>query len=108
MENWGERYFDHYLKYFGPIKERKIFESGDAPSIQILTFENVFENCRTFCSLGLSHYSEEIGETAEVFVTTDDYWDAVPTIFANMLFFIVGQKMQIGWGMNVGGFEKLF
>jgi antitoxin YqcF len=108
MINWGEKYFDHYTKYFGQAKERSVFEYNEKTySIQILSFENVIENTKTFCSLGLSHYYQEIGEIAEITITTDKYWEFVPKILANTLFFIIQQKMQMGWGMNIGGLKSL-
>lgn len=99
---WGECYYDHFEKYLGQPADRQRFQQNHtAPMLQIINYDNIFGGCRAFCSFGLSRYVEEIGEVAEVFMPVDDGWDDTPRILANVLFFMIQQRMKIGWGLTI-------
>lgn len=103
--NWGEAYFDHYQRCFGNVAARAVFAPhSPGPAIQVLAYDNVIQGCRVYASLGLTHYSEEVGSIGEAIVCTnpDDEW---PYILASSLFYLVNSRMQLGWGMIVGGVE---
>ncbi len=106
--DWGECYFDHFSKFCGDPIGRRVFEQDSAmPSIQILYYDNVFENCRVFCSLGLSHYFLELRELAEVVLVVDESWDDVPYILSNVLFFMIKEHITLGKGVSISGIRKL-
>ena len=59
--SWGECYYNKYEKYFGGLLSRSIFrQSDDEASIQILVYDNIFGGCRSFCSLGLTHFNQQV------------------------------------------------
>lgn len=108
MKTFGECYYDHYEKYFRTLAGREIFrDRPERPSIQVLFFDGVFDGCRVFCSLGLSHYAPEVSQVAEVFLGADDFWATLPTVLANALFFMVQRKMAIGRGVAIAGLEAI-
>jgi hypothetical protein len=107
-ENWGERYFDHYERFFNDLADRSVFEQDPySPSIQVLSYDRVFPGCRVFASLGLSHDAEELGQVGEVMVPVDDGWADVPTLLANALFYMIQHRMPLGWGMAIDGIQNI-
>jgi hypothetical protein len=105
---WGACYFDHFVKFFGNPSGRMIFEQDSAsPSIQILSFDNIFEECRVFATLGLSHYADELGNTGEIVAPVDDCWQEVPVVLANALFYMVQNRMRLGRGVAIGGIGSI-
>jgi antitoxin YqcF len=106
--NWGDCYYDHFERYFGKPTDRQVFERDkESPSIQILAYEGVFKSCVVFCSLGLSHYSNEIGRISEVYLVVDDAFHVIPNLLANTLFYMVNEQKKIGWGLSIRGMENL-
>ena len=106
--SWGELYYDHYLKYLKePSSVRKHIQESDKPKIQILEFANVFDKCTTLCSLGLSHYEKDIDIISEACLVTD--FDPVTSsmVFANTLFYLVQNKIQIGRGVSITGIDRI-
>ena len=102
--NWGECYFDHYSKFFGEPVVRRAFEPfGSQWSLQVLEYAKVFAGCRVFATLGLSHYSRELGGVAEVIVPSDDGWDDVPPLLANALSLAIREEIPILRGTSIGG-----
>lgn len=108
--SWGEVYYDHFSRFFREPVCRKIYSglSGESQRIQILGYDKVYSQARVFASLGLSHYSEGVGNRAEVVLVSDADYDQVSRVFANALFHLVSKKMQIGWGVAVGGLTSSF
>jgi hypothetical protein len=106
--NWGESYYQHFEKFFGEPTTRFVFsQEFNAPSIQILGYENVFSKCRVFCSLGLSHYVGFVQSVGEIFVPCDAAWDLVPEVVANAVFYLVNEKMPLGWGIAISGIRSI-
>lgn len=106
--NWGACYFDHFTRYFQSPVTREVFsQEPEEHAIQILAYDNVFDGCRLFASLGLSHYAEELGKVAEIIVPVDDAWDAVPSLMANALFYMIQENMRIGWGVAIAGLGRV-
>jgi hypothetical protein len=107
-ENWGAAYLDHYEKYFRQPVEGQTFTSNeqpDGPAIQILTFEEVFKECRVFASLGLTHFADQINGICEVYMPVDAGFSSVPAILAHTLFYLVQEKFSIGYGISIGNLE---
>lgn len=103
--NWGEAYLNHYERCFGEFTEREVFHPNqDGPAIQVLTYDNVMRGCRVYASLGLTHYSEDIRSVGEALVCTSPSRD-LPLILASSLFYLVQSRMELGWGMVVGGVD---
>lgn len=106
--NWGECYYYHFTKYLGNPISNQIFEKDEnSSSIQILAFDGVVDECRVFCSLGLTHYQSELNERAEIFLPVSDGWSETPYLLSSALFFIINQKMALGWGMSISGIQRL-
>jgi len=104
----GECYLNHYEHFFGQFKERAIFRQNDqSPSIQILSYEKIFQGCMGFCTLGLTSYQEEVNRLAEIFLAVDDGWTQTPFLLAHTLFYIIQRRMTIGQGVSIGGIENI-
>ncbi|CAK8585118.1 hypothetical protein [Priestia megaterium] len=72
MINYGELYYDHYSKYLGEPIDREIYQNNEElPSIQILKYENVFDKCLVFNTLGLSNYKEVLRGNMEISMASD-------------------------------------
>lgn len=106
--NLGDLFLDNYETYFRQPVESRVFRAEGMTTIQILAYDKVFRGCRVFASLGLSHFSEQIGEAAEIYMPVDAGWDMIPRIlFDALLLGLVGQEMQIGVGISLPGIEDL-
>jgi hypothetical protein len=105
--NWGEIYLDHYERFLGKPIDRSVFSQGKQSSgIQILQYANVFDGCATFASLGLTHYAVELKRVAEVVLAIDDGWNDAASILANTLFYLVQNRMELGWGISIAGVDR--
>ncbi|MDM5155443.1 suppressor of fused domain protein [Bacillus sp. DX1.1] len=108
MINYGELYYDHYSKYLGEPMDREVFKnSEDIPSIQILKYENVFEECLVFNTLGVSKYEEIVGDNVEISMVVDGAFRSTGYILANTLFYCVGNEIEIGRGTAISGIESI-
>lgn len=109
--SWGDCYFDHFGKHFRAPIGREVFAQDPnepvEPTIQILSYDNVFKGCRLFASLGLTHYVEAVGKVAEIIVPADDAWELIPGLMANALFYMVQEKMGIGWGVAIARLDNV-
>lgn len=107
MKKWAASYFDHYEKYLGHARRRDVFEMNNASrKIQVLSYLNVFPETVTFCTIGLSHFSNQIGEVCELMMIVDDGWEYCPKLLAETASFIASKPMRAGWGMAVSGNKK--
>jgi len=105
-DSWVECYFSHYHNLFrNPIERRAFRQDSISQPIEILVYDDVFEGCRVFCSLGLTHYSSIIGTISEVLVAVDAGWNDIPFLLAHSLFYIIQQPIHFGPGVVIGGFE---
>jgi antitoxin YqcF len=101
-ENWGELFYDHFQRYLGNPMARKIYrQDGATPKIQILEFDNVFPGCKVFASFGASNYSETLGVRAEVVLPCDEGWSSVGGLLANVLFYLVQDRIELGIGVGI-------
>ncbi|MGG4407224.1 suppressor of fused domain protein [Niallia taxi] len=108
MTNYGELYYDHYNKYLGNSIDREVFRNNEEmPSIQVLKYENVFEECLVYNTLGLSKYDEIVGDNVEVSIVVDGAFNSTGYILANALFYCIGQQIEIGRGVAISGIENI-
>ncbi|PHE95201.1 hypothetical protein COF81_14835 [Bacillus pseudomycoides] len=108
MIQYGELYYDHYSKCLGEPMDREVFKNGkDMPSIQILKYENVFEQCLVFNTLGVSKYEEIVGDNVEVSMVVDGAFRSTGYILANALFYCIANGIKIGRGTAISGIESI-
>lgn len=108
MINYGELYYDHYSKFLGQPIDREInINNEEMPSIQILIYENVFEECLVYSTLGFSKYEDVVGENVEVTLVVDEGFRSVGYILANSLFYCIGNCIRIGRGVAISGIENI-
>ncbi|PEZ09142.1 hypothetical protein CN326_03685 [Bacillus sp. AFS018417] len=108
MINYGELYYDHYSKYLGDPIDREVFKNNEElPSIQILKYENVFEECLVFNTLGFSKYEEIVGDNVEISMVVDGAFNSTGYILANALFYCIGNGIEIGRGTAISGIESI-
>jgi len=105
----GECILMHYERFLREPMGRAVFESQAFDfSLQVLEYNNVFEQCRVFASFGLSHFARQLGGAIEVVVPVDQGWEIMASVLANVLFRMVELEMQVGVGTRVSGIEKVF
>jgi hypothetical protein len=105
---WGHCYFDHFAKFFGKPKNITSFsQNSNQPEIHILEYENVFGGCSAFCSLGITHYKQEVKSIGEVFAAVNSGAEYVPELLANVIFYLIQHQMKLGWGTAICGLEKI-
>ncbi|MDM5249103.1 hypothetical protein [Lysinibacillus sp. G4S2] len=108
MLNYGELYFDHYTKFLGEPIDREVYKSSEEmPCIQILKYENVFEECLVYTTLGLSKYTEIMGNYLEISMVVDGAFNSSGYILGNTVFYCVHNQMHIGRGLAISGVENI-
>jgi hypothetical protein len=109
MQNLGSEYLDHYEKYFGNPAYRYVMDDGELPrKIQLLKYDNVFEGCTTFASLGVSSYSNELkGNFFEVVVVVDACLESIPKLLFSVIRTIILQNIEFDWGSYFTGLEGI-
>ena len=104
----GEEILNHYEKFLGIFEERRLFRGNeDMPSIQLLQYSNIFKGCKTYVSFGLSKFSKMINNTCEAILAVDDDYQRAALILANVLFYIVENKLSFGRGTYIEGIENI-
>lgn len=107
-KNIGKMILNHYNNYLGDYCERKVYKANlNSPSIQLLKYKNVFENCMTYASIGLSNYKDIINNSCEVIMVVDDNYDECAKLLANSLFYIINNRIEFGRGVFIEGIENL-
>ncbi len=109
MQNLGSDYLDHYERYFGNPIYRDVMEADDLPrKIQLLRYDNVFEECMTFASLGVSSYSNELlGDFFEVVVVVDKYFEHIPKMVFSIFRAAINKGVKFEWGSYFTGLEDV-
>jgi hypothetical protein len=105
----GERYLDHYERFFrSEPAEAPVFrgERG-SPSIQVLSFDRVFKGCRVFATLGASHYQAELGGPWEIVCVVDAHFASVPLLLANAIQHAAAERLSLADRRTIGSLEKL-
>ncbi len=106
---WAECFYDHFEKYLGKPTNRFAFmqDESENPWLQIIEYSNVFDNCKAFCTFGLSRYASQVGVVAEVFMPLDEGWEYTPTILAATLSHLIRRKMVMARGQVIN-FADIF
>lgn len=109
MQNLGSDYLDHYEKYFGTPIYRDVMDADDLPrKVQLLRYDNVFEGCTTFASLGMSSYSSELdGDFYEIVVIVDKYVNNMPKLIFSVIRTAIMQGVGFEWGRYFVGLEDI-
>lgn len=108
MTNYGQLYYDHYIEILGEPIDREVFRNNaEMPSIQVLKYENVFEECLVYNTLGYSKYEEIVGLNAEVSLVVDAGFNSAGYILANALFYSIANEFQMGRGIAISGIESI-
>ena len=95
-------YVAHYDALFGkPAQGDEFDQDGQSTPIRVIGFDGVIEECRTFCTLGLTRYKDELDLLAEVYVPVDGGWDIVDYVLANVLFELIEQNVKLRSGTTV-------
>lgn len=106
--NIGELIINHYEKYLGVFEDCLIFSNDEAkPSIQLLQYSNVFKECKTYATIGLSKYADVLSDMYEVIMVVDDDFEESATILANSLFYIVNNNTKLGIGTYIEGVKNI-
>jgi len=109
MTSWGERYLVHYENFFGDyVDALTSSQDDDSPRIQVLTYGGVFSGCTTFCTLGLSHYREEIGCVAELILVAAGEHPELVHVVAQCAFYLAQNSQEPMNGYVVDGLENAF
>lgn len=106
--NLGSAYFDHYQSHLGIPVDNLIFECEELPhKIQILVYRNVFKDCVTFSTLGLSHYFTNSKGCGEIVCSVDSFERFVPQIIFGTIKTLIIRDIGIGWGIGLSGNENI-
>lgn len=107
-ESIGAVFLRHYDKFLGELADREIFKGhSHDPTIQILSYRNVFPDCNVLASFGLSHFYRELGGLFEVVLPVDVATSAVSTSLANALFYAVDRSITLGRGVSIAGIGQI-
>lgn len=86
--NFGEAYLDHYEKFMKRNPAQSWTYKADGPTLQILAYDGIFERCRVFVTLGLTHFRERLGDIVEVVTVADDGPEDVPSVLGHATYFV--------------------
>jgi hypothetical protein len=104
----GVAFLSHFERFFGEIVDRFVFRIDEkTPAIQILEFKPGIPGCRTFSTFGLSHFSEDIGQTGELYMPVEGAAEHVPRILAETCFLLSKERIRFGRGTLVRGIETV-
>jgi hypothetical protein len=104
--SWGECYLDHYEHYLKAPSGNRTFNLVErAGTLQIFSYERIFDGCLVFSSFGLSRFGDTLGAVAEVVVPVDAGWDVVPEAIAGALGLMIERGMKPQRGLSLGGID---
>lgn len=100
MVNLGECFFDHFERAFpGRLVGRKRYPLAlTERELQVLYYDNCFDGCRVFVTLGMTHVG--LSPPCELMVVADREWDAIPAVLAACVSSIMAARSS-GWGYLV-------
>lgn len=100
--NWGECYYDHFEKYLkAPIHRLSDQQVG----LQLIAYEGSSEVF--FCTLGMTKYSQELGDFCELFVTTTYPSDDLGDLFLKISAYLVLHSVKLKLGLVLSGLENI-
>lgn len=104
----GEMILQHYEKYLGNFSDVRTYAGNEKTfPIQLLKYNNVFEGCKVFASLGVSKFSSIIRNNCEVVLAVDKDEDKAANILANVLFYIFDHGIELRRGTYVEGIKNV-
>ena len=107
-KNNGEAILQHYEKFLGEFIGVKTYAGNEKSfPIQLLIYENVFEGCKTYASLGVSKYSNIINNNCEVILVVDCDEENSSNILANALFYIINNNVELRRGTYIDGIKNI-
>jgi hypothetical protein len=95
--NWGEVYFERFIRLFGNPINQAIWEKEGFIAVQILTFAPS-SDLLIFGSIGLTLYPERLGGTYEVFLAAGDRLRETPNILGRVLTALLEKAIPLGPG----------
>lgn len=102
----GERILVHYDNYLGDFVNSSLFCSDDnAINIQLLRYDNVFEGCNTYASLGITKYSNQIHSKYEIIYSIDKDYEKSSCMIATTMIYILSKGLHITKGSYVEGVD---
>lgn len=107
----GEFYYNHFEQFFKTAPAARSvydFEDGMRESIQVLRYDGVYENAAVFCTLGLSHFDDELSETAEVTLVVDNGFIESVDFLVDAISHLVDHKIAIREGVAVRGVHHAY
>ena len=110
--NWGEAYYDHFEKFLGKARAGKMWDPDPSLPhnypIQVLTYEiDKPIRVRAFCTLGLTHYAQELGGLAEIFLSADEGWESIPKILGLVSGVMVEKHIALHHGTCIAGIDMI-
>ncbi len=105
--NWGEAYFERFVKLFGNPINQAVWGKEGFIAIQVLTFAPSPE-LLTFASIGLTLYREKLGGVFEVFLPAGDRLRDAPNILGRVLTIIIENSLTLKMGVRFPGLDKMF
>lgn len=104
---WGEAYFDHFERYFRSPDRVEVYRSEDHPTVQVLEYDRVFEGCRVFATVGVSHFAKQLGGPAEVVVPVDGGYEAVSLLLGTAPVSLSHNRQPLARGSVLAGIEEV-
>lgn len=101
--NIAEMLLSHYEEFLGNYSSGKLYKFKEGASIQVLEYEKVFEGCKTYVSFGVSNFSGHIHNKCEIVLNVDNDFDRASCIFANVLMYLIENKVHFYKGSYIGG-----
>lgn len=101
--NVAERLLSHYEEFLGNYTSAQLYKNEEGASIQVLEYENVFEDCKTYMSFGVSNFGLNIHNKREIVLNVDNDFDRASCIFANVLMYLVENNAHFYKGSYIEG-----
>lgn len=102
-KNIAEILLSYYEDFLGNYTSVQLYKNEEGESIQVLEYEDIFEGCKTYMSFGVSNFSEYIHNKCEIVLNVDNDFDRASCIFANVLMYLIENKVHFYKGSYIGG-----
>jgi hypothetical protein len=106
--DWSACYTRHFEQFFrNPVERSRFIEHDERKELEILSYDGVFQNCRTFVTIGAANMSDSLNGVGEVFTAAESAWSSIPYIMANAIFYMSRMGISLGWGVSISGVEHI-
>jgi hypothetical protein len=106
MHNWSDFYLQHFTRILHKPFDVEVYRKDDGTSLRLATFDSL-KNYRTYASLGISDYADQVKDVGEIILLADDKGKDIRELFVNFLFFILERRIPLGSHFVIGGVEKM-